>query len=161
MICVERNNWQIFDVRADHSSAVRTKAHRLLYAQPKTSTYTVKYIWIVSRYQKKYRTNLSNFSAAMPSYAAWLLCVSFTAGNDLDMRSMWFLFSHKVRWLNAYNEKIRKMVGTELQKTNNSQLGYEWMMDRTMPLFSDGRRNEVCTLAALLVAVAAVNLMTV
>jgi hypothetical protein len=68
-----------------------------------------------------------------------------------------------VQWLNAYNDKIRKEVGAELLKNNNSRLGYEWMLERTMPLLSDGRRNEGCTMTAiaLIVVTVTVNFLSV
>jgi hypothetical protein len=86
----------------------------------------------------------------------------FLLDNDFDINQYDF-FLHQVQWLNAYNIKIRKMVGDELLKDNSSRLGFEWMMDRTMPLFSDGRRNEVCILvtAALIVAIVTINSLTV
>ncbi|VVC30469.1 Hypothetical protein CINCED_3A013194 [Cinara cedri] len=68
----------------------------------------------------------------------------------------YMLSPKQVRWLNAYNDKIRKEVGAELLKNNRSRLGYEWMMARTHPVFSDGRRNNGRYLA--IVAAAAVAL---
>lgn len=71
----------------------------------------------------------------------------------------------QIQWLNEYNTMIRKEVGTELLKNNNSQLGYEWMMERTEQRPSDGYRNEssVMLAAALLLvtAIAAISSPTV
>lgn len=64
-------------------------------------------------------------------------------------------YVHQVKWLNEYNEKIRKEVGTELLKNNKTTLGYDWMMARTHPVSSNGRQNEGC-----LVVVSTILLVT-
>ncbi|XP_050428799.1 xaa-Pro aminopeptidase ApepP-like [Adelges cooleyi] len=45
----------------------------------------------------------------------------------------------QIRWLNEYNAKIRLEVGAELLKQADHQLGYGWMMDRTVQVSSSSR----------------------
>lgn len=72
----------------------------------------------------------------------------------------------QIAWLNTFNEKIRTVVGSEMQ-TQNLTAGHQWLLSKTVPLVavmeaekdgaSSGHPAHYLLLAGLAVAAGVMN----
>lgn len=117
--------------------------------------------WISFQFLKRQTRNLSRYIWNFHyKRVLTLICISFNKNTFffkyLNLNFCITPYIIQIQWLNEYNTMIRKEVGDELLKNNNSQLGYEWMMERTEQRTSNGHRNEssVMVTATLLLVTA-------